>query len=44
MELKNEFTGNIERNEQGNLWSARAIDRRQRIVLDHTEPPDSFFL
>lgn len=38
IELKNEFTGNIERNGQGNHGRAGVIGRR--IVLDHgAEPP-----
>jgi hypothetical protein len=40
IELENEFIGDIERDWQGNDWSAGAIGRRGRIVLDHrSEPP-----
>ena len=39
IDLKNEFTGDIERNWQGNYWMAGAIGIRRRIVLDHTDPP-----
>lgn len=32
IELKNEFTGDLERSWQGNHWSARAIGSSRRIV------------
>src|ERR1700692_473027 len=37
IELKNEFTGDVERNWQRDYWRAGAIRRRWRIVLDHTD-------
>jgi hypothetical protein len=39
VELKNQFTGDIERNCQGNDWMAGAIGRGRRIILDYTDPP-----
>src|SRR5436853_4266714 len=36
IELENEITGDIERDWERNNWSARAIGRSRRIVLDHT--------
>src|SRR5579859_5627901 len=39
IELKNEFIGDIERHRQRNHWSAGAIGRRGRIVLDHSPNP-----
>ena len=39
IELKNEFIGDIERHRQWNHWSAGAIGRRGRIVLDHGPDP-----
>src|ERR1035438_5951545 len=39
IELKNEFTGDVERDWQGNHWRLGAIGRRGRIVLDHWPDP-----
>src|SRR5580700_3481574 len=39
VELKNEFTRDIERNWERDHWSTRAIGRSRRIVLNHTDPP-----
>ncbi len=39
IELKNEFIGDIERDWQGNHWSAGAIGGNWRIVLDHGPDP-----
>src|SRR5260370_37121706 len=42
IELNNEFSGDIERDWQGNPWGAGAFGRRGRIVLDHW--PDPFLV